>query len=431
MTVQIEKLSLELEERANRVRLHEQRYGGDSPISFLSAEARKNLSRLTHLNLNLCRLAVDALAERIKPNGFTVDGSTDEALWRLWRGQEMEVGALQAVTDALMCGTGYVSVWGDGEGPLVNVEDPAQCLVRRDPMTRQPVLGFKRWADEGRGYCVVYGLDRVTSYGSKANVTDATAMPASGWEVIGSVPNPLGAIPLVQITNKGRINQPNGVSDMDAIKDANDALVKVFVDQLTTSEAYSRPRRWVTGLEISEDNDGVPVDPFAGSERTWMAEDPETKFGQFSESDLTGYDTLTRSLLGQISALSGLPAHYLFSDQQPSSGEEVRAKEISLVARAEAKIIAFTAPFSQVARLAVAVRDGRDPRKVLAEVSWADPATRTLAQEADAIVKLASGERPVLPLSEARRRLGYNAEQVKALERADAVETALRIAEAS
>jgi hypothetical protein len=36
----------------------------------------------------------------------------------------------------------------------------------------------------------------------------------------------------------------------------------------------------------------------------------------------------------------------------------------------------------------VAVRDGRDPQMVEAHVEWADAATRSVAQEADAVVKL-------------------------------------------
>jgi hypothetical protein len=428
----VERLSSKLDTQAAKVRLHEQRYVGDSPIAFLSPESRAALgNRLSVLNLNYCKLAVDALAERIKVAGFIINGASDAALWQLWRDQEMEVGSLQAITDALMTGRGFISVWANDDGPLLNAEAPSQCLIERDPLSRAAVFAFKRWVEDGRGYSVLYERDQITTYATKANVTDPAVIPSTGWEAIRRTPNPLGAIPLVQLTNKGRTSDAYGVSEMDLIKDANDALVKVFVDQLTTSEAYSRPRRHVAGLQIQEDAEGNPIDPFANNDRTWIAEAPDTKFGQFSEADLAGYDVLTRSLLNQISSLSGLPAHYLLSDQQPTSGEEVRAKEISLVARAESKLVMFGHPLAQVAKLAVAVRDGKDTRTIRAEVSWSDPATRTLAQEADAIVKLSQGDRPVLPISEARARLGYSPEQIKALERSDGAEAAFRFAESA
>ena len=36
----------------------------------------------------------------------------------------------------------------------------------------------------------------------------------------------------------------------------------------------------------------------------------------------------------------------------------------------------------------LAVRDGRDPNMIETRVQWADAATRSVAQEADAVVKL-------------------------------------------
>lgn len=428
MSAVVERLSTRLDEVEAKVRMHEQRYAGDSPLAFLAPDARKALGdRLRVLNLNFCKLAVDSLAERIRVAGFLVDGSSDAALWQTWREQEMESGSLQAITEALLCGRGFISVWGNSEGPVINAEAASQCLVERDPMTREVVRGFKRWTDSGKAHAILYEPDVITPYTSHSNVPEGGVVPSTGWVAGKAIPNPLGMVPLIQLTNRGRIADVLGVSEMDAIKDANDALTKTLVDSLVTSEYFARPRRWATGVEVEEDENGNAVDPFANSDRTWVVEDPGAKLGQFPTSDLAAYDGMTRTLLGQISALSGLPAHYLFADQQPSSGEEVRAKEISLVARAESKIVMLTHPLAHVARLAVAVRDGRDPRRVRAEVSWADPATRTLAQEADAVVKLAQGDRPVLPISEARARLGYSPEQVRQLERQDASEAALRM----
>jgi hypothetical protein len=56
---------------------------------------------------------------------------------------------------------------------------------------------------------------------------------------------------------------------------------------------------------------------------------------------------------------------------------------------------------------------------------WADPATRSLAQEADAVVKLF--QTGLLPASYALARLGYSDDEVKAIRtarRAEALDTA-------
>jgi hypothetical protein len=62
-------------------------------------------------------------------------------------------------------------------------------------------------------------------------------------------------------------------------------------------------------------------------------------------------------------------------------------------------------------RLAAAVRDRADPAAVDVHVRWNDPATRSVAQEADAVLKLVQAG--VLSKSGALRRLGYSQSEVE------------------
>ncbi len=56
------------------------------------------------------------------------------------------------------------------------------------------------------------------------------------------------------------------------------------------------------------------------------------------------------------------------------------------------------------------MRDGADPQRVDVRVTWADAATRSIAQEADAVVKLYQAG--ILPASYALKRLGYSDTEV-------------------
>src|SRR5699024_5378356 len=97
-----------------------------------------------------------------------------------------------------------------------------------------------------------------------------------------------------------------------------------------TSEYFARPRRWATGLEIEEDDDGRPIDPF-GDSRLLQSEDPETKFGQLDPARLDGYNDLSAMLTQHIGALTGLPPHYLgLHGDQPANADSVRAAESQL-----------------------------------------------------------------------------------------------------
>jgi hypothetical protein len=427
MSETVARLSRKLDEQANVVRKHEQRYAGEVPLTFLSKKDRDALGdRLQYLSVNLTKLAVDALAERIRVTGFKVNGKHDPALWDLWQTMGMEDGASQAITDALMCGRGFISTWANADGPTATPEAAAQCVIERDPVTRAGLYGLKRWTEDNKGWAVLYEPFQVRTFKSTASVPDAGAIPADGWTQVGSRPSPLGVLNLTQITNHGRVTQPYGVSEMDAIKDLNDALTKVLVDSLVTSESYARPKRWATGLAIVEDAEGNAKDPFEERMKLWQSESPETEFGAFTQAEMSGYGDLVGVLLNQISALSGLPSHYLTMSSQPISGEETKARETSLVSRAESKIRSIRRPFAEVGAQLVAIRDGVPVRSVRVEPIFADPATRTVAQDADAAVKLHAEN--LLSTEATLQRIGLSPDEIDDDRAARMAEAALKMA---
>ena len=107
------------------------------------------------------------------------------------------------------------------------------------------------------------------------------------------------------------------------------------------------------------------VNPIPEGNRAMISEAADAKFGQLQAADLAGYEASVRVLLGQIMAVSTLPAHFVgvFTDN-PASADALRAAEASLTARAEARQATFGRAWEQVARLMIAVRDGRDPNMI-------------------------------------------------------------------
>ena len=63
-----------------------------------------------------------------------------------------------------------------------------------------------------------------------------------------------------------------------------------------------------------------------------------------------------------------------------------------------------------------AVANGSDPDAVDFSISWADPSTRSIAQEADAVVKL--HQAGLLPATYALKRLGYADHEIDAIREA-------------
>lgn len=373
-------------------------YQGTPPLAFLAPEARDALGgRFGVLGSNLCRLAVTALSERLRITGF----SGDAEVWPHWIAADMDQLAPIAHREALTLGSAFVIVWADGAGrPTISVEDARQVAVVRDPGTREIIAAVKRWTTATETHAVLYQADTITRF--RAASTAATA----GFSTVEVIDNPLGVVPVVELANTDRLNAA-GVSEMTDLLPLQDALNKLLMDMLVGSEYYARPRRWASGVELIEEEDGQLNNPFPETDRMMIAEDPGAKFGQLPAADLSSYQSAITSIVQQMQAISGLPDHYVgISSNQPPSADAMRAAEAALTARAEQRQQVLGRAWEQVARLVAAIATGRDPMSIDVRISWADPATRSIAQEADAVVKLYQAG--LLPVSYALKRLGYS-----------------------
>ena len=387
-------------------------YTGTQPLAFLSPESRRALGdRFGRLATNLPRLAVTSLAERLRVTGFT-----GADVWTDWLRNDLDQDSGIAHREALLLGASYVIVWADQFGrPKVTVESARQVAVLTDPGTRRITAAVKRWETAKTTEATVFLPTEIIRL--RAEQTGATT---AGFKVVETLPNPLGMVPVVRLKNSDRLLD-DGVSEIDDLRPLVDGLNKLLTDMLVTSEFVGRPRRYATGIELAEvdvlDDEGNPtgeteaVNPIGEGARMMVSENDSAKFGQLEAAGLDGYSTAVDVLLGQIMAVSALPAHYVgqLSDT-PASADALRAAEASLTARAEARQASFGRSWEDVARLMVAVRDGVDPQRVDVRVTWANAATRSIAQEADAVVKLFQAG--LLPASYALKRLGYSDTEV-------------------
>lgn len=391
-----------IDEPAARFDRLDRYYNGEQPLAFLAPEARKALGdRLSTLSINVPKLLVDSIAERLRIVGF--DGPD---VWASWMDSDLDQLAPLAHREALTLGRAFAVVWALPDGrPNVSIESPRQMAVLRDPSSRRVVAAVKRWRTDDSTEAVLFEADKVT------RLSASSIGASTGFRTVSVMDNPLGTPPVVEFVNAHRLLD-EGRSEMGDVLALTDALTKLTVDMLVGSEYTARPRRWATGLALAETEDGDEVNPIAESDRMMINESPEGKFGQLPGSDLAGYQTAINTIMRQISAVSGLPEHMLgIGGDNPTSADSIRASEAALTARAEARQAVFGRSWEEVARLMVAVRDGVDPHSVRVHARWADPSTRSEAQQADAVVKLFSAG--LLPVSTALTKLGYTADQIE------------------
>lgn len=391
------------------------------PLAWISPESRRALGdRLTTMASNIPELAVASLVERLRVSGFS-----DPRAWTLFQDSDLDQMIGQAFSDALAYGNGYLLVWGKDGQPVASVESPFQCTVLRDPGTRDVIAGVKRYRTKTTTEVFVYTATDVQHW--RASSPGAGA----GFTLVETTDHNLGVCPLVPVDN--------GHSELDSLIPLCDALNKLLSDLMVASEAAGKPRRWISGLELTErprmDDDGNPVLDGNGHQvidvvspiddvnviQTMVSEHENTKFGQLPASDLSGFKDGVQVLISQIMAVSALPSHYLgILTAQPSSADALRASEAALTARAEARQLTFGRAVELVGKLLLAVKFSTAASDFPLRVQWADAATRSVAQEADAVVKLFQSG--LLPASYALARLGYSADEIIAIRSAKRAE---------
>ena len=389
-------------------------FEGEQPLKYMAPAMQAELGdRVSQLVLNWLRFGAEAYENRLDVEGFRYRGSasSDDDLWAIWQANGLDEQSQQAHLDSIVLGRSYVIV-GSGDAtddaPIVTVESPFQVFAERDPRTRRVAAAIKRW-QEGDGSDVV---QMATLY--LPNSTETFAYGKNGWVSNGKADNhELGVTPVVPLVNRPRILRPDGLSEFQDVIPVADAANKMATDMMVSGEYHAMPRRWAAMIKADDfvDENGKPISVWSRDAGRLWATESDAKFGQFQESDLAVFHNSIKLLAQLASQMLALPPHYLsFVGDNPASADAIRSSETQLVKRVERKQTYLGGAWEDVQRLVLRFKTNKwDPAAMGLETQWRDPSTPTVAQVADAKVKLV--QTGILPIEQAREDLGYTQEQ--------------------
>lgn len=336
--------------------------------------------------------SVDVLEERLDFEGFI--GADTLGLDEVFRSNELDLEGSLGHKDALIYGLGFVFVGKGMEGeadPLITIESPKKATAIYDMRSRRITAALLANRDN-------YGAVLSGSLYLPNETIAFDTFKNTFYEVARDIHN-LGRVPVSPLVNNPRSGDPHGRSEITrAVRSYTDSAMRTLLGAEVAREFYSAPQRFVLGAkeDLFLDADGNAMNPWSVIQGRVLGvpynddDGVMPQVGQFSANSPAPYFEQIRQYAQLIAAETAIPASYLgFQTDNPASADAIRQMEARLVKRAERRQRQFGRTWSEVAKLALLVRDGVIPAEAKdIRPIWRDASTPTRAAAADEAVKL-------------------------------------------
>lgn len=404
--------------------LNDAYYEGQQRLEHMGLAVPPELRRFETV-VNWPRTYVDALADRIGHKSLMLPGQdvADAGLMEGWESNNLDSEFNLVMLDQFVYGRGFMCVGAnedDREHPLITVESPREMICTIDTRTRRVSEALRLYGDDEQGDPRKATLYRPNETVWLEKATEGVNV--GKWLDVDRDPHNLGRVPVVPFINRRRSGRWYGVSQMADVISLTDAAARALTNLQLAGETHSVPARYALGVSkgdfVGADGEPLPVWQ-AYFTSIWATANPDAKVGQFSASSLGNFHDTVNHYGSLCAGVTGLPMRYFGQNTaNPPSADGIRADESRLVKAAESKMVYAGDDLGNTFALYVRIRDGSWPEGNRIKSEWYDAGTPTVAARTDAVVKLASGDRPLLSREGAWDELGWS-EARKSRERAN------------
>lgn len=340
------------------------------------------------------RRVVTAVTDQLYVEGYRAADATDDSEpWRWWQENGLDARQIAFHEATVGYGLSYSVVmpgrsWLGDAMPVIRGLDPSQMVaVYEDPAWDDwPVYALRarpQKVGDRRGW-------RLRLYDDMLIHHLALSSSGDNLKYIESERHDIGVCPVVRFTNhldlRGRAS-----GDIEPIIPVLGRIDQTTFDRLVVQRFSSWKVRTIAGMAKPD----TPEDEAAERlrlkvEDLLVAEDPDTKFGTLDETPLGGLIEAHDADVRALAALSQSPAHELVGQMANLSAEALAAAEGSLTRRVTRVKHPLGESWEQTLRLAARVMNNEDAaRDMGSQMHWRDMESRSLAQAADALGKLA------------------------------------------
>lgn len=346
-------------------------------------------------------LVVTEIAQNLFVEGYRPARQADNAqVWQIWQANRMDARQASVYRAALSYGYAYATAL-PGRPRGVRSSAASTAVIRPYSPRRMVAMYDDPANDEWPelALAVSSGMERGKKV-ARFRLYDDTSV----YELVGSEDggtpdlrsvseHGLGVCPVVRWLNEYGDVDDGSQGEVEQLIPLQDQLNNITFGLLMAVQYAAFKQKWVTGMEIQEDENGNPKEPFnVAVNRLLQAEDSDTKFGEFSETNLSGYLDSRDSSLRLVSSLAQIPPHVLASSGAVAnlSADALAAIEAGLQRKVADRKTSFGESTEQLLRLAgLAAGDRAAWEDTSSQVVWRDTESRSLAQVADALGKMA------------------------------------------
>ena len=362
-------------------------YEGEQRLQHLGI-AVPNEFRDFQVVVNVPRMAVDEPVKRQMLKSFQRAGSAqaDAGLRAAWEGNNLDSQSVLVHRDARTFGRAFVTVSedpDDADMPRIQVESPAAFNVVVDHATRRVSAALRTVQDKYHGTSRTLFLPDQT--------VQLVHNPLVGWEVAERAEHGLGVVPVVTFLNRPRSGHFGGTSEMADVIGMTDSIARILTNMQVAVESHGIPRGFMTGVARGDfvDANGKPIPQWeAYFNAIHTVTNPQGKIGQLTASDLKNFETAQAMYAREMSQATGFPADYFgMTSVNPPAEGTIRGAEARLIRRTEAENVEVGMTLGWAMATAYQFSTGRKVDGNRVRVDWHDPATPTVAQRMDAVVK--------------------------------------------
>lgn len=330
------------------------------------------------------RLVVTSVAQTLYVEGYRHHEATEDAApWATWQANGLDGRQMAVHRGALAHGQAFVTVTPGTGAPVMRGVSARKMIAQyADSAEDEWPMYALRVEASGSDYMIrLYDEEQVYYLSTKG-----TGSPV---EFIESRVHGVGVCPVVRFCNDLDLDG-RATGEVAPFIPLAARIDQDTFDRLVVQRFGAWVVRYVAGMSTPETDDEKRAAAVALKVSDFlMAEDPDTKFGSLPATPLDGYIKSRDADIRDLAAVTQTPPHHLLGQMANLSAEALAAAEASLSRKVEERKHTFGESWEQALRLAAVVSGGEGGDDYQAQVRWRDMESRSLAQTADALGKLA------------------------------------------